>query len=170
MPRRGQLFFLDGLFAGALIIVILLAVFSLHRYMSSSSDRQHERTDLEMRSLYTAALLVETPGHPLNWSGEPIADVNNLGLTTGTPLLLEHEKLSALASLMESNASLVTRLTGFQGSGYAYRLRLIPHGGGTALVTAGSAPDDGAEDVVRIVRHCLYNDTRVAFEFMGWAT
>lgn len=172
--KQGQVFFLDALFAGALIVVVILAVYSLQYYVESSRQRSYERTDLELRLLTTAALLVETQGWPLNWSsGTLSADtVNSLGLTTGTPLDLSHAKLTEFADLLDTDASAANLLTGFQGPGYAYRVRLFSHGqfDSGSIFTAGTAPAAEAEDVIRVLRYGMYNGSTVAIEFTGWAS
>ena len=169
--RRGQLFFLDGVFAGALIVSLLISLYAAAEYVGSASARDARRTDLELRASQAASLLAETPGYPSNWSSLAASapeTIASLGLTTGIPLVIDHGKLAAFASLLDEDSASAAALAGYQGPGYALRLRLLSVGEDEVLFAAGEAPGEDAEDIVRIVRYALYNGSRAALEFTGW--
>lgn len=170
-PRRGQLFFLDGVFAGAIIVAVLLSLYAAEEYVSSSSLLDARSTDLGMRTAQAASLLVETPGSPSNWSGLAASapeTIASLGLTTGIPLVIDHGKIAAFASLLDEDSARTAAIAGFQGPGYGLRLRLLSVGEDETLFSAGDAPGEGAGDIVRIVRYGLYNGSRAAIEITGW--
>ena len=128
--KQGQIFSIDLLISGAILIIILVSVIFFWNYSQRKMTLQEQRFDLYALGEKALSQLLLTPGQPYNWesfsSNQDFLDkVQALGLAP-EPLVISSEKLNRFTAL-DYNQSKI--LLGLIGPGYEYSLSIYSWNG-----------------------------------------
>lgn len=191
--KRAQILSVDALIAAIAFAVILVLALELWSSVTEKMALVERRSDLERIARGAAAVLVETPGVPANWSnlssalttdnvpaiglaqgssmnGLAAQHASSAGLLSRNALVLDARKVARLVQLDAGDHETVKRLLGIAGPGYEFALRLAVWDGSSYALREqlGQRPDAGAVHVVQRERIALLHGNWTRLTLQVW--
>ena len=193
--KKGQIFSADLAIAIIAFMFIILTFIYMGNHLEKQVQINEESNDLIRIGHYFAAILVETPGEPSNWTDYSSDEFNSsniksLGLATSSSsnnlnitekgksvgtvndncLVLDSNKINYLTTLNASHYETYKELLGVIGPGYEFQL-IVKMWNGTDYqqqYQIGETPQYNAPYITRTDRFALMDDTWTHLIFQVW--
>jgi hypothetical protein len=191
--KQGQIFTVDAAIAVITFIVIIIASIGVWEYVVEKTYLNEVRNDLAAISRNAAAVLVETPGIPANWTSVSQSNFNStvtsLGLTASSSingqdstlgssagfmnsnvLVLDSQKIEFLENFQLENYQRYKELLGILGPGYEFNLKISLWNGSAYDIKSqiGHPPDISSVNVLQSTRLALLDGNWTRVQLQVW--